>query len=101
RAGELQGLVDAALAAGAPDERRGAYDLGMGEPAPDAADPTGTLGPEQAVAVAAERRLLAHWTSVAAAARAGQREAAVAAAEDAAEQVRAWGGQLPALPGLD
>ncbi|GAA1623626.1 DUF4439 domain-containing protein [Georgenia ruanii] len=98
--GELQGLVDAALAAGAPDERRGAYDLGMGEPAAGGSAASDTLGPEQAVAVAAEQRLLAHWTSVAAAAPPGQREAPVAAAEDAAAQLRAWGGQLPALPGL-
>ncbi|WP_448071641.1 hypothetical protein [Georgenia yuyongxinii] len=109
RAAYLQGLVDAALAAGAPDTREGAYDLGVGEPGRDAAgagqgtdgeaaDPA--LTTQQAIAVAAEDRLLRHWTFSLGLVGPDEREALIAAAEDAAAQVRDWGGRLPALPGV-
>ncbi|WP_127130734.1 DUF4439 domain-containing protein [Georgenia sp. SYP-B2076] len=105
RATYLQGLVDAAIAAGAPDERMGAYDLtgpltgpGGVEGADVATGPS--LSAEQNLAVAAEQVLLAHWTYLLGRADPGHREALVAAAEDAAARVHAWGGTLPALPGL-
>ncbi|MFD1504188.1 DUF4439 domain-containing protein [Georgenia yuyongxinii] len=109
RAAYLQELVDTALAAGAPDPREGAYDLSVGEVGRDAAggvpgDGAATTDPaltaEQAVAVAAEERLVRHWTFSLGLVGPHEREALVAAAEDAAEQVRAWGGRLPALPGI-
>ena len=117
QADHLQDLVDAAIAAGAPDERMGAYDFGaqpgdggVVDGRAPAADGAGRgavaaaggvdLTPEQTLAVAAQERLLEHWTHVAAGAGPGIREPLVAAAEDAATQVRAWGGTLPAMPGL-
>ncbi|MFH5822507.1 hypothetical protein [Georgenia sp. AZ-5] len=143
RAEHLQALVDAALAAGAPDERSAAYDLGLvaqnaaagpdAEPGADGAmgshagadgsgipdaDATanssespdddvaadgfgvGDLTAEQAVAVGAERSLLELWVANIGRTPAGERESVLAAAEHAAVQLRAWGGELPALPGL-
>lgn len=91
RAAHLQLLVDTALADGAPDRRPGVYDL------PDATD---DLSAEQAAAVDAESRLLAHWVFSITLTGPEQRESLLAAAELAAGQVRAWGGTLEELPGL-
>lgn len=91
RADHLQQLVDAAIAAGAPDGRLAVYDL------PGA---TGPLSPEQAAAVDAEQRLLEHWIFSLGLAGAGARPALLDAAGYAAAQVERWGGTLPALPGL-
>ncbi|UNX55917.1 hypothetical protein MF406_06735 [Georgenia sp. TF02-10] len=93
RVAQLQALVDAALAAGAPDDRLPAYALD--------APPEGTgLDPLAAAAAGAERRLVEHWVFSLTLVGAEERPALVAAAEDAAAQVRAWGGSLPALPGV-
>lgn len=85
RAVHLRSLVDAALEAGAPDGRLPAYDLGT---------------EDAATAAAAEQRLLEHWLFSLTLVAPGEREALVAAAQDAADRVRAWGGELGPLPGL-
>ncbi|MHB1289138.1 DUF4439 domain-containing protein [Georgenia sp.] len=86
RVASLQSLIDTALAAGAPDGRLPAYDLEAEDPA--------------AVAAAAEARLLEHWLFSLTLVAPGERGDLVAAAQDAADRVRAWGGTLGALPGL-
>lgn len=86
RAVALRSLVDTALAAGAPDGRLAAYDLG-------AEDDAGAV-------VAAQTRLLEHWLFSLTLVAPGERSDLVAAAQDAADQVSAWGGTLCALPGL-
>ncbi|WP_152196506.1 DUF4439 domain-containing protein [Georgenia subflava] len=93
RAIQLRSLVDAAVAAGAPDVRLGFYDL----PGPDAA---AGLSAEQAAAVDAEERLLEHWLFSLGVAAPDARAALLDAAAHAAAEVEAWGGTLRALPGL-
>lgn len=86
RAHHLHDLSDAAAAALAEDPRQGVYGL------PDVAAPA-------EVAVAAEQALLQQLVFRITLAPAEDRSMLLAAALDAAEHVRRWGGTVPPVPG--